>query len=79
MDVAQIPGWATWIVGLEGDGLWVSRLSFVWLRSRKDWTGLEVAGSLVEVRARISVIRLVCSYALWDSMAWISLLLKCCG
>ncbi len=71
-----MPGWATWRVGSVGLGLLLSRLSFVLVRSRNDWRDLAVAGSLVDVSTRTSVIRLECSYALRDSRAWMSSLLK---
>ncbi len=61
MDVAQMPGWATWLVGLEGEALLMRRLSGGEGRERKEWTDLKVAGLLVEVRVMRSVIRLVCS------------------
>jgi hypothetical protein len=75
MDVAQTPGWATWVVGFEDEGLPASRLSSA-SHCRKDWLYFSVAGWLVEVMASRSVMRLVCSYASWDSRAWTSCLLK---
>lgn len=78
MDVAQTPGWDTCIVGLDGERLSLSRLSFV-CRSMKDWTDFAVAGWLVAVSAMSSVIRFVCSYALRDSRAWKSVVFKWWG